>query len=425
MSAPDFELRVMNGFGTLDPQTIPAHHLPDRTPMTSNFLEDEDVRSRPQSQLSTNEVPLLPRERHASLQPSIIVHEDDQIEPRKAAVDGRQWVFFLHCLPHMIPLTITIVILCLNILGVYWQDLGHANQNATLQALQYVAKAHEMMLAASLTAIVIHRIQHNLSCSKGVPFGFLTAGFQLSKPSSVFTKEFFGGVTARVQSKGLSRFLPLSYLLVLGFALTSVVGPSSAVAMIPRLEWWDVPKVKAFGPEYTDRVYFNRTEAELWPVEITNAIYANVSECSATNTGNQDCAVRAMDAVGAWVSMHQNQGTKPNITVFQDSEVTRLLTSEGGPPDNSSWTVTSTVGSIFARDLDHYWDWLVENSSLPKNVNRPLLRPAFVDPKFKVKKPLVQAQCQTYLEPDWEHGTFQFPHDELLTPPLNTFKKAP
>ena len=192
--------------------------------------------------------------------------------------------------------------------------------------------------------------------------------------------------------------------------------------MIPRLGWWDMSKVKAFGPEYTDRVYFNRTEAELWPANITNEIYADLSGCSAVNTANQDCAGRAMDNVLPWVSQHQNQGTKLNITVFQDYEVTRYLTSQGGPPDNSSWMVSSTIGSTFAKDLNHYWDWLVENSSLSINVNRPLIRPAFVNSTFKVKKPLIQVQCQTYLDPDWEHEDFEFPHDELKTSPLDEFQ---
>ncbi len=278
-------------------------------------------------------------------------------------------------------------------------------------------------MAASLTAIVIHQIQHELSGLKGVPFGFLTAGFQLSDPLFFFTQEFFGGAIARVHSSRPSRSSTLMYLLIVGFALTLVVGPSSAIAMIPRLDWWDVSKVNAFGPEYTDRVYLNRTEAELWPANISNAIYADLSQCSPIETATEDCAVAAASIVGEWVSLHQRQGTKPNITIFQEDEVTRYLTSQGGPPDNSSWTVSSTIGSIFAKDLDHYWDWLEENSTLPMNMDRPLLRPAFENPTFKTRKPLVQAQCQTYHNPDWEHDIFDFPHDELLTPPLDEFKE--
>ena len=143
-----------------------------------------------------------------------------------------------------------------------------------------------MIMVASLTAIVVYQIRYDLSGSKGVPSGFLTAGFQLNDLWFVFTKKFFGGATARAHSIGWSRFSLLTYLLVLGFALTSVGGPSSAVAMIPRLDWWDMSQVEAFGQEFKDRVYFNCTEAELWPGDITNAIYPDMSWCSATNTSN-------------------------------------------------------------------------------------------------------------------------------------------
>ncbi|KAL8785700.1 MAG: hypothetical protein Q9195_008523 [Heterodermia aff. obscurata] len=388
----------------------------DDSSMISCPGRDEDGQSRRMSHLSDIDA-LLPTGTQTNAHSDR--HQDE--EPKKIAMDGRLWVAFLYCIPHAIPLAITIIILYLNVRQVYWQDLGYPRQSSILQALQYAAKAHELMMAASLAAIVVHRIQHDLSCSGGVPFGFLTAGFRLDDPSFVFTKDFLGGALAPSGEQGLRRLFPLTYLLVLAFVLTSIVGPSSAVAMIPRLSWWDVPKIKAFGPDYTDMLFFNRTEEELWPAEITNSLYADISRCGPAEI-NQDCAIAAMDVVKDWTEMHQNQGTKPNITIFQDYEVTRFLTSEGGPPDNSSWTVTSTVGSIFARDLNHYWDWLVENSTLPTNIKRPLLRPAFLDPEFKVKKPHVQVQCHTYLDPDFEHDAFAFPHDNLLTPPLDTFK---
>ena len=370
---------------------------------------------------SDSQAALLQLERNSPPPPiDTFVHNHKQLN--ESGIDRRRSIILLHGIPHLFPLLATVAIICLNAREIYWQDLGLRDQNAKLQALQYASKAHEMMMVASLTAIVVYQIRYDLSGSKGVPLGFLTAGFQLSDLSFVFTRKFFGGATARVHSGGWSRFSLLTYLLVLGFALTSVVGPSSAVAMIPRLDWWNMSQVEAFAREYRDRVYFNRTEAELWPGDITNAIYPNVSWCSATNTSNQDCAVRAIDIIGPWTYLHQSQGTKPNITVFQDSEVTRYLTSQGGPPDDSSWTVSSTVGSIFAKDLNHYWDWQIENASLPTSVSRPLLRPAFINPTFKVKKPLVQAQCHSYVNPDWESDAFDFPHDELLAPPLDVFK---
>ena len=138
---------------------------------------------------------------------------------------------------HIIPLATTIAILCLNIFGVYWQDLGHPNQKNVLQALQYAAKAHEVMMIASLMALIIHRLQGDLSSLKGAPFGLLVGAFKLQDPLYLFTKQFWGGAAAGVRLDGLSRLLPLGCLLILGSFLTLVLGPSSAVAMIPRLDW--------------------------------------------------------------------------------------------------------------------------------------------------------------------------------------------
>ena len=341
----------------------------------------------------------------------------------EGAIEKIQGSSLAQYLLHTIPLIVTLVILGLNIFKVYWQDLGHPNQKAILQALQYAAKAHEIMITASLSAIVLHRLQYGLSDTQGIPFGLLVGGFKLSEPFYLCTNKFLGPTLVQRHSDPIARLRLLSVLILVGIALTLVVGPSSAVVMIPRLDWWEVSQAKAFGTEYKDRVYFNRTEDDLWPEDISNAIYADTTICSAGNVNDdQDCAVRAMDPVGNWIRDHQNQGTKPNITIFQDSEITRYLTSQGGPPDNSSWTVTSTVNSIFGRDLVHYWDWLIENSTLPTNIARPLIRPHFVNSTIKVKKPLVQVQCQTWIEPDWESGTFAFPHDKLLTPPLDQFE---
>ena len=101
----------------------------------------------------------------------------------------------------MIPLSVTVAIFTLNILGIYWQDLGRPSQNTILQALQYVVKAHELTMTASLTAIAVHRLLYRLNSPKGVPLGFLTAGFQLSDPFFIYRKEFLEEARACVQSE--------------------------------------------------------------------------------------------------------------------------------------------------------------------------------------------------------------------------------
>lgn len=49
---------------------------------------------------------------------------------------------------------------------------------------------------------------------------------------------FWGGALA----KPTFRWLPLSVLIAWAFALSVVVGPSSAIVLIPRLDFWDLSK---------------------------------------------------------------------------------------------------------------------------------------------------------------------------------------
>ncbi|KAL8821185.1 MAG: hypothetical protein Q9191_007362 [Dirinaria sp. TL-2023a] len=417
MAATAIELGSMGRGNMGTYQRLPSEsHLGDYVDQIPEGSDPAEV------QQATNKELNRPTHKPHSAPSSSSEATNDRPVTRSTVASEKWWsTSLMQCFFHAIPLAVTLVVVGLNIFGVYWQDLGLPHQKAVLQALQYAAKAHEIMMTASMSAIVIHRAQHDLNDTQGMPFGLLTGGFKLGEPLYLCTSQFLGASVVRKHSNGRPRLYPISILILVGVLLTSVVGPSSAVAMIPRLDWWDVLQANAFGKEYKDRVYFNRTGDELWPKDITNAIYANTSLCSPASIG-RDCAVSAMDSVVLWMRDHQNQGTKPNITIFQDSEITRYLTSQGGPPDNSSWTVTSTVNSIFGRDLVHYWDWLVENATLPKTITRPLIRPHFVNSSIKFKKPLVQTQCQTWIEPDWANEDFIFPHDELLTPPLDTYK---
>ena len=399
--------------------TAAARLLPENASMTSNPPGIEDTHTSKHSILSAKMFSFLPKTTTSS-QPSLIKEDEFIIEPRKVAVDGRRWVALLRCIPHLVPLSATIAILCLNIYNLYFQDLGRPNQSTILQAFQYAAKAHELLMVASLASIVLHRIQYNLSISKGVPFGFLSASYQLSDPLFIFGKGFYGGATAHTPSKGLARFLPLGFLLSICFILTAIVGPSSAIVMIPRLDWWDVPNQTAFG-DVPERIYVNRTAAELWPADITTDLYSKEPDCS-NDRSNNNCALSALDAVNKWVGAHQNQGLKPNITLTQDGGVSRFLSSSSGPANGTSWTVASTIGMQQARDLGSFWEWVVENnSSLATDVSRPLITPSFIDSHLQVRKPLVQTQCHTYFDPDFNTTAFEFPHDQLNTPPLDGF----
>lgn len=63
-------------------------------------------------------------------------------------------------LVHVLPLSITLVILSFNLFNKHWRDLGAPHQNVILQAFQFAAKGHEIAMGLSLSAIVMHRIRY-------------------------------------------------------------------------------------------------------------------------------------------------------------------------------------------------------------------------------------------------------------------------
>ena len=80
----------------------------------------------------------------------------------------------------MLPIFMTLGILQLSFRTVFWADLGDTvSQNAALNALQFVAKFHEICIVISLSEIVLHRIQFELN-GEGIPFGLLASGYSVS-----------------------------------------------------------------------------------------------------------------------------------------------------------------------------------------------------------------------------------------------------
>lgn len=89
------------------------------------------------------------------------LNDEEKGEPWKRAIDGGRLFALYRCFPHIIPVGITIAIISLNIYSIYWSDHGTPYQNAILQAWQYAAKAHEILMGASLYIIALHRIKYS------------------------------------------------------------------------------------------------------------------------------------------------------------------------------------------------------------------------------------------------------------------------
>jgi hypothetical protein len=154
----------------------------------------------------------------------------------------------LRHLIHLVALGASGAVLQLSFRNVYWSDetnwdrkwflFGLAQQD-TLNALQFVAKVHEILIVASLSSIMVHIVRRMLVGEKGVPFGLLVGAYQVGSADYLFSGSF-----GHPFLKSLHPFSWRIFMMALGLGLmivyANMVGPASAIAVIPNLDWWPV-----------------------------------------------------------------------------------------------------------------------------------------------------------------------------------------
>jgi hypothetical protein len=99
---------------------------------------------------------------------AISKNPNSQFEAPKEITQRDRWRAVRACFLHLIPMIITAVLLTLNCSEVYLEAVGTSNQNARLNALQFAAKLHEVLIAASLLEL-FSTASNMRSCMEGFP----------------------------------------------------------------------------------------------------------------------------------------------------------------------------------------------------------------------------------------------------------------
>jgi hypothetical protein len=138
-----------------------------------------------------------------------------QTECRKVAMYRSRKISALHALFHLIPLGGAITLLVLHSTQ-YW--VGWTFDLST--ALQFVAKLHEVLIQVSIVEIVLCIIR--TEAVRGfVPLGALSGAVQATQISFLWSLQ------------GWRKFF-ICFAMPTLLVLTALVGPSSAILMIPR-----------------------------------------------------------------------------------------------------------------------------------------------------------------------------------------------
>lgn len=207
------------------------------------------------------------------------------MESTKIALRDSRATAFIQTLIHVLPLLGAGVVLYLNFTDVY---IGAFLQN--ISVIQFAAKIHELAMIASLTTILFTSIRYDLMTRKGLPFGALFSGLQITQISYLWSLEFWGFAS----SKYLSLRRRLRLVILIGFItiLAATVGPSSAIAMIPRLGYW---------PAGQTHIWINGTDNDFWPSTLNASAVPEECLITAGVSYPDACPSSGLEAIANWL----------------------------------------------------------------------------------------------------------------------------
>jgi hypothetical protein len=148
-------------------------------------------------------------------------------EPRKVAMYRSRRIAAFHCLLHLIPLSGAITLLVLRWTH-YW--VGYNPPDAT--TLQFVAKFHELLMQVSIVEVMLCIIRSE-AIHSFVPLGALSGAIQATQLSYLWSLDFLSMFTLDTFQGRRWRQVMVIIAIPALLISTALVGPSSAVLMIP------------------------------------------------------------------------------------------------------------------------------------------------------------------------------------------------
>lgn len=176
----------------------------------------------------------------------------DFVEPKKIAIQKHRGAAALKSLIHLLPVGLAVLEIVWNWRGRY---IGASFDQQSYY--QFAAKAHEMLIQASLSAILLSCILTELA-AKGLPFGAFLSGLQFTQVSYLWSTELWSSVFTK--DFQLSRKLSFLTITVSCALIAATSGPSSATLLIPRQVLWPLSPM---------HLLINGASQDIWPQHIT------------------------------------------------------------------------------------------------------------------------------------------------------------
>ena len=173
----------------------------------------------------------------------------DFTEPQKIAIHGSRLTALSRAVIHLLPIAVALMEIIWN-----WKGRYVGRRFDKQSYYQFAAKAHEIVIQASLASIALSYIRFQLTFGDGLPFGSFLSGLQITQISYLWSTELWSSVFSR--DLRLRRKLTLLVIIISCGLIAATAGPSSALLLIPRyttLRW---------GSSYFS---INGTSQDIWP----------------------------------------------------------------------------------------------------------------------------------------------------------------
>ncbi|KAK5464629.1 hypothetical protein LTS15_001191 [Exophiala xenobiotica] len=138
-------------------------------------------------------------------------------------------------LAHGLPGAVSCLLIALNAAELRWRSSMAGGTSEILSVLQVASKAQELLAIFSISQIVLFWLINWLAKGDGMPFGLFVGALSLTVGASPFSK---GVWTSLALSLTKTRLLRVCLLVIGATFLGLVLGPATAVMLLPRLDWW-------------------------------------------------------------------------------------------------------------------------------------------------------------------------------------------
>ncbi|KAK4031215.1 hypothetical protein C8A01DRAFT_42302 [Parachaetomium inaequale] len=301
-------------------------------------------------------------------------------------------------LVHLLPLAISVVLITINVQRWYWfhednREVSMWNQtdiNGIRNVLQLAAKVYELLVIASLGALTLKVFKRRLVESH-LSLGLLTGAYRVGDVPYIFSGRFW-------MALGESGSGGLLLLVFVNTILATLVGPASAILLVPELDWYAFPD--AFGNAEPPVFFYNSTINQTWPrvLSATEDRDGRLHNCT-TFTGwfAHGCPSAGFADLYKWLTEWHSSGLS-NDLVIQDptgAVSRRLATTEVGLRKTVVMTTVSMPPLLTTGRLLNFMKWDDMGEALHNELNPPKFRlKASTD--STIFQPVVQSQCAVY-----------------------------